>query len=79
MLTVISPAKKLNLEPNMKILQTKPTFKAEANNLAATVSKLSTVEQQKLMSISEKLAELKEITKSQLVEITTNNFNKLFS
>ena len=58
MLTVISPAKKLNLEPNIKILQTKPTFKAEANNLAATVSKLSTVEQQKLMSISEKLAEL---------------------
>ena len=28
---------------------------------------------------AQKLAELKEITKSQLVEITTNNFNKLFS
>ena len=28
---------------------------------------------------AQKLADLKEITKSQLVEITTNNFNKLFS
>ena len=28
---------------------------------------------------AQKLAELKEITKSQLVEITTNNFNKLFN
>ena len=28
---------------------------------------------------AQKLAELKQITKSQLVEITTNNFNKLFS
>ena len=58
MLTVISPAKKLNVELNIKIQQTKPTFKTEANDLAATVSKLSTSEQQKLMSISEKLAEL---------------------
>jgi cytoplasmic iron level regulating protein YaaA (DUF328/UPF0246 family) len=58
MLTVISPAKKLNVELNIKIQQTKPTFKTEANDLAATVNKLSTSEQQKLMSISEKLAEL---------------------
>ena len=28
---------------------------------------------------AQKLADLKEINKSQLVEITTNNFNKLFS
>ena len=28
---------------------------------------------------AQKLADIKEITKSQLVEITTNNFNKLFS
>ena len=40
MLTVISPAKKLNVELNIKIQQTKPTFKTEAS-LAATVNKRS--------------------------------------
>ena len=58
MITVISPAKKLNLNLVSEVQQTNPSFQNEANYLATTLRKLSVLEQRKLMSISEKLAEL---------------------
>tara|TARA_Y100000746_G_scaffold232411_1_gene249150 strand:+ start:2837 stop:3598 length:762 start_codon:yes stop_codon:yes gene_type:complete len=58
MITVISPAKKLNLNFETKVQQTKPCFQHEANYLAVEIGKLSITEQKDLMSISEKLAEL---------------------
>ena len=41
-----------------EVQQTNPSFQNEANYLATTLRKLSVLEQRKLMSISEKLAEL---------------------
>jgi hypothetical protein len=58
MITVISPAKKLNLNAPTEAQQTEPSFQHEANYLATEVGKLSMAEQKDLMSISEKLAEL---------------------
>jgi len=58
MITVISPAKKLNLNLVSKVQQSNPSFQNEANYLATTLRKLSVAEQRKLMSISEKLADL---------------------
>ena len=41
MITVISPAKKLNLNFETKVQQTKPCFQHEANYLAVEIGKLS--------------------------------------
>ena len=54
MITVISPAKKLNLNAPTEAQQTEPSFQHEANYLATEVGKLSMAEQKDLMSISEK-------------------------
>jgi len=58
MLTVISPAKKLDLNPTHILSRTTPVFLTEANNLAKNIRQLSLNEHKNLMSISEKLADL---------------------
>ena len=58
MLTVISPAKKLDLTPVDISSATDPAFQKDAHILAKVARKLSSAELQKLMSISEPLAEL---------------------
>ena len=56
---LISPAKSLDFESNLptKII-TKPCFVNEANNINSILKKKSPQDIQKLMTISEKLAEL---------------------
>lgn len=57
MLTVISPAKRLDFGPvAAKLPPSEPMFQAEAVSLAATAGRLSVPRLQNLMSISEKLA-----------------------
>jgi cytoplasmic iron level regulating protein YaaA (DUF328/UPF0246 family) len=58
MLTVISPAKRLDFMPVEMSSATDPAFQKEALVLAKTARKLSTSDLQKLMSISEPLAKL---------------------
>ncbi|NNK77550.1 MAG: peroxide stress protein YaaA [Litoreibacter sp.] len=58
MLTVISPAKKLDMTPSNKFASTLPDFQGDANDLAAVARDLSVGELQKLMKISESLAKL---------------------
>ena len=59
MLTVISPAKKLDFEGvALKIDATEPDFKSDAYSLSRTARRLSVAKLQKLMSISEALAKL---------------------
>ena len=59
MLTIISPAKKLDFEGvALKIDATEPDFKADAYNLSRTARRLSVAKLQKLMSISPALAKL---------------------
>ena len=58
MLTVISPAKRLDLTPVDMSSATDPAFQKDAHTLAKTARKLSPAKLQKLMSISEPLAEL---------------------
>ncbi len=58
MLVVISPAKKLDMEPVAGIEPTKPVFQKRAVELAGVARDLSVGELQKLMSISENLAKL---------------------
>ncbi|MEL0003187.1 MAG: peroxide stress protein YaaA [Rhodospirillales bacterium] len=58
MLTVISPAKRLDFTPVEMLSATDPVFQKEALALAKTARKLSTADLQKLMSISEPLAKL---------------------
>lgn len=60
MLTVISPAKRLNLEavPAPDLEPTEPQFASEAQRLARIARKLSVAQLQALMSISEPLARL---------------------
>jgi hypothetical protein len=58
MLTVISPAKRLDFTPVEISSATDPVFQKEALVLAKTARKLSTSDLQKLMSISEPLAKL---------------------
>ncbi len=59
MLTVISPAKKLDFEgESLKIDATEPDFKSDAYSLSCTARRLSVAKLQKLMSISETLAKL---------------------
>ena len=57
MLTVISPAKKLDMSP-VDQPRSEPDFQKDANSLARTAKKLTTSELQKLMHISENLAKL---------------------
>ncbi len=59
MLTVISPAKKLDFEGvPLKIDATEPAFKADAYSLSRTARRLSVADLQKLMKISPALARL---------------------
>jgi cytoplasmic iron level regulating protein YaaA (DUF328/UPF0246 family) len=58
MLVVISPAKKLNMQPSSPVEPTQPMFEYEANELAYVMQKLSLVELQSLMGISTNLAKL---------------------
>lgn len=59
MLTVISPAKKLDFEGvPLKLDATEPNFKADAFSLSRTARRLSVAKLQKLMSISSALAKL---------------------
>jgi len=59
MITVISPAKKLEFEgAQLKIDATEPDFKADAYSLSRTARRLSVAKLRKLMSISEPLAKL---------------------
>ena len=59
MLTVISPAKKLDFEPvTPKADPTFPEFQADAYSLSRTARRLSVANLRKLMSISEPLAKL---------------------
>jgi hypothetical protein len=58
MLVVISPAKKLNMQPSKDIVPTQPIFGDEANELANVMQNLSLDKLQSLMAISENLAKL---------------------
>lgn len=58
MLAVISPAKKLNMSPVIGVKRTVPVFTAETNELINVARNLDVAALRKLMSISEKLAEL---------------------
>ena len=58
MLVVISPAKKLNMQPSEDIVPTQPIFGDEANELADVMQNLSLDKLQSLMGISENLAKL---------------------
>jgi cytoplasmic iron level regulating protein YaaA (DUF328/UPF0246 family) len=58
MLVVISPAKKLNMQPSPTFEPTQPVFGQEADELARVMQKLSLDELQSLMGISASLAKL---------------------
>ena len=58
MLVVVSPAKKMNMDPVDGIKATRPAFQAEADDLAKVARGLSVDDLQKLMKISENLAKL---------------------
>ena len=57
MLTVISPAKKLDMSA-VDVTPTLPEFQTQANELANVARKLSVNDLRKLMDISENLAKL---------------------
>ncbi len=58
MLTVISPAKKLDMTPQTRFAETEPEFTKEAYSLARTCRNLSLTELRGLMDISDDLARL---------------------
>ena len=58
MLVVVSPAKKLNMNPINKVKETKPFFAENVNELITEVRKLSSDNLKDLMGISSQLAEL---------------------
>ena len=58
MLVVISPAKKLNMQPSSTIEPTQPMFGQDADELAHLMKKLSLDDLQSLMGISANLARL---------------------
>jgi cytoplasmic iron level regulating protein YaaA (DUF328/UPF0246 family) len=58
MITVISPAKKLNMEPIVGLQSTTPDFSNETSELVDVARELDSAALQKLMKISEKLADL---------------------
>ena len=72
MLTVISPAKKLDFEGvPLKIDATEPAYQADAYNLSRTARRLSVAKLQKLMGISEKLAKLNQARFKDFAEAPT--------
>ena len=58
MLIVVSPAKKLDMTPREDLEQSQPIFLEQAADLAQVAGALSQAQLQKLMGISEKLAQL---------------------
>ena len=58
MLVVVSPAKKLNMNPLKNIKETKPFFKENVKELVEIARNLSSDDLRELMDISPKLAEL---------------------
>lgn len=58
MLVVVSPAKKMNMDPVEGLEPTRPAFQAQADELAKVAQGLSVDDLQKLMKISENLAKL---------------------
>ena len=58
MLVVVSPAKKLNMEPAQGISVTEPAFARHAEELAGVARALSITDLQKLMGLSVNLAQL---------------------
>ena len=58
MLVVVSPAKKLDMQPVDGIKQTKPVFSRNADELATVARNLSLDDLQNLMGLSTKLAQL---------------------
>ena len=58
MLVVVSPAKKLNMNPINNLKETKPFFSKNVNELIAEVKNLSSDNLKDLMGISSQLAEL---------------------
>ncbi|HKL07022.1 MAG TPA: peroxide stress protein YaaA [Roseovarius sp.] len=58
MLVVVSPAKKMNMDPVEGVTATRPAFQAQADELAKVAQGLSVHDLQKLMKISENLAKL---------------------
>ena len=58
MLVVVSPAKKMNMDPVEGVQATRPAFQAQADELAKVAQGLSVDDLQKLMKISESLAKL---------------------
>src|SRR6056297_2301472 len=58
MLVVVSPAKKMNMDPVEGVTATRPAFQAQADELATVAQGLSVDDLQKLMKISENLAKL---------------------
>ena len=58
MLVVVSPAKKLNMDPVEGLQSTRPMFQLQADELAGVARDLSVGDLRKLMHISENLAKL---------------------
>ncbi len=58
MIILLSPAKSLDFTPNTNVARTQPRFKKETSELAAIMKKKSAADLKKLMSISDKLADL---------------------
>ncbi|MBU3260682.1 peroxide stress protein YaaA [Roseovarius sp. PS-C2] len=58
MLVVVSPAKKMNMDPVEGLEPTRPAFQVQADELAKVAQGLSVDDLQKLMKISENLAKL---------------------
>lgn len=58
MLIVVSPAKKMDMDPVEGVTPTRPSFQAEADELAGVARDLSAGDLQKLMKISDSLARL---------------------
>ena len=58
MLVVVSPAKKLDMQPQDNLTTTEPVFADSARELASIAKNLSVAELKNLMGISQNLAEL---------------------
>ena len=58
MLVIVSPAKKLNMQPQDNLTTTEPVFADSARELASIAKNLSVAELKNLMGISQNLAEL---------------------
>ena len=58
MIIIVSPAKRLNFDASTVRQRSTPLFLKDANRLVTQLRKLSAVEMQKLMSVSDKIADL---------------------